>query len=289
MKKIDISQIATKLYSSKTFEEMDDVPERGGLKTGITKIDDDFGFPTGYYIIIGNQGVGKSWFALWLSRVFHKHNGVSSVYFSLEMPEMYVRKRILQQWSDLTKSEVEKGVSTAVAKKALADDPLVVDEFFSEDTSQRTPENFIAWVDEYYRMGFRVFHFDHFHEIGGASTNETNQSIVEKWGSTFQGICKKYPDIWLILFAQPKASAFEKDILDRNSLRGGKALIDKCDYVMSLNRSIPTNKGADVVEAEDDRSVIVYLDKTRYTEKPNIGFKIYFAYTGNFFQIERSR
>ena len=254
------------------------------LHTGITDIDTDFGFPSGYYVIIGNQGVGKSWFALWLSRMFYRHDQVTSVYFSLEMPKPLVRKRILQQWSDLTKSELETGSSMTNATKLMSEDIIVVDEFYSQDTAKQKPASFKQWVADYYALGYRVFLMDHFHELSGASVNDTNQKTVAEWGLTFQQLCKQYPDIWLVVFAQPNSKDFGKQILNRNSLRGSKALIDKCDYVLTLNKSIKvdTETGL-VIKNQDDRKVILYLDKTRYTESPNIGFRLYFAPTGNFY------
>jgi len=280
--KITTEQLSKKLFSSMTLSELTKFEIKDELLTGVNSLDTDFGFPTGYYIIIGNQGVGKSWFALWLSRVFYRNNLVKSVYFSLEMPEPLVRKRILQQWSDLTKSELESGESTQQAINLLNKDIVLVDEFYEQDTKFRTPENFKSWVEEYYKLGYRVFHMDHFHELDGASTNQTNQGVVERWGLAFQQLCKKYPDIWLLVFAQPKSSDYGKSLLDRNSLRGSKAIIDKCDYVMSLNKSITRDENGIVIRNEDDGKIMLYLDKTRYTENPNIAFRLQFLPTGNF-------
>lgn len=280
--KINDDQILKKMYSSRDVEELGKFEKKDQLHTGVNYIDSDFGFPTGYYIIVGNQGVGKSWFALWLARVFYRHDLVKSVYFTLEMPEHMVRKRILQQWSDLTKTEIESGSNTKDALSLLKSDVIVVDEFYSQQTNFRTPNSFESWVDEYYRLGYRCFLIDHFHELGGASVNESNQKTVELWGSVFQKICKKYKDIWLIVFAQPNAEGFNKKILNRNSLRGSKSLIDKADYVLTLNRDFIVDEETGAMIAGDNNKILIYLDKTRYTEKPNIIFKIMFLPTGNF-------
>jgi hypothetical protein len=281
--KITELELAKKLFSSSKISDLTKVEKKESLNTGISYIDNDFGFPTGYYIVIGNQGVGKSWFALWLARMFYQHDVVRSVYFSLEMPRQYVVQRILQQWSDITKSDLESGKNTDAATAQLANDTIVVDEFYSQDTKHQTVENFALWVDEYYQIGYRVFLLDHFHELGGASVNETNQKAVANWGLAFQQVCKKYPDIWMIVFAQPNATDFNKKILTRNSLRGSKSLIDKCDYVLTLNRNFERDEETEaLVFDESNPTVLIYLDKTRYTEKPNIIFKLRFLSSGNF-------
>lgn len=280
MKDITNDEINETLYSSRSLEFLKHFEKKKAISLGIPKIDADFGFPTGYYIIVGDQGIGKSWFALWIARTFHINGGVNSVLFSLEMPEYLVRKRLLQQWSNLTRSELESGGDTTPATDLMGRDAIVVNEFYGEDTSKRTPENFKNWVDTYYLLGFRVFLMDHFHELGGASSNDTNQGVVEKWGSVFQQLCKKYPDIWLFIFAQPSSKDFDKKILNRNSLRGSKAIIDKCDYVMSLNKNIEVTETEVIVK--EDNIVLLYLDKTRYTQTSNIAWRMTFHPTGNF-------
>lgn len=286
MNKITDNQINKKLFSSRPIKELLKFEKKKELQTGISDIDFDFGFPTGYYLIVGNQGVGKSWFALWLARTFFKQNQIPSVYFSLEMPEQLVRKRILQQWSDLTRDQLEEQGPSQEAIDLMEKDIVVVDEFYPQDTKNRTPENFNLWVDEYYKLGYRIFLMDHFHELQGASVNETNQKTVEKWGLTFQKICKKYEDIWLIIFAQPNSRDWKKGVLDRNSIRGSKALVDKTDYVLSINNKMQLEGRKKDMDFDydpiDEKKIYLYLDKTRYTEKPGVTFHLYFHETGNF-------
>lgn len=279
------SDVASKLYSGMNLKELATIERKTTLNTGITSIDANFGFPSGYYIIVGNPGVGKSWFALWLSRMFYRHNAKMSVYFSLEMPETLVRQRILQQWSDFTKSELEGGSLPSQAIEMLGKDIIVVDEFYADDTTKQTPGTFEAWIDTYYQLGYRVFHLDHFHELQGASVNDRNQDVVERWGLLFQQICKKYDDIWLFIFVQPNSSPVK--LLKRNSVMGSKALTYKCDYFLSLNKKV-SNDEIDGIEMEEvDRTVILYVDKTRYTEKSHIGFAIHFMETGNYVGTQR--
>lgn len=282
-KTLPIESIADKLYSSKTREELKHFEKRAQLLTGISPIDNDFTFPYGYYVILGNPGTGKSWFAIWLSRVFYKHNQMTSVYFSLEMPEQVMRARILQQWSDLNKAEFESGGNISHALELLERDVLLVDNFYEEDTKGRTPANFELWVDEYYKMGYRIFHFDHLHEIDGANDNALNQKATELWAKCFQKICKKYNDIWLFVYAQPNGAAANKKILRRTDIAGSKAITQKCDYVLSLNKDIQLDDNGMPISDTGDRTIFLFLDKTRYTTQPYLLFRLHFAYTGNFF------
>ena len=279
--KITEQDVYKKLYSTRPLADLTKIEKKESLNTGLSIIDNNFGFPCGYYVIVGNPGVGKSWFALWLARMFYRHDLMKSVFFSLEMPEQLIRQRILQQWSDLNKSQLESGNDTSEAVKLLASDVIIIDEFYSDDTKKQTPQAFRQWVDEYYKMGYRFFQMDHFHELGGASVNETNQKVVETWGLVFQQICKEYNDIWLIIYAQPNSS--KNKILKRSNLLGSKALTYKCDYFLSLNKNVDE----DEIDVEDNlingnNDIVLWIDKTRYTEKTKVGLLIEFSETGNF-------
>ena len=279
---ITSNQINRKLYSSKAVENLIKFEIKKTAFVGVNSIDRDFGFPTGYYVILGNPGTGKSWFSLWIARMFHKYSNINSVCFTLEMPEPIVRTRILQQWSDLTKQEIENGGLTDKALDLMTKDVIVVDDFYSDDTVYQTPEMFEAWIDEYYNLGYLSFHFDHLHELDGAS-DDRNKNITEKWARTFQGICKKYPDIWLFVYAQPNGEAAKKKILRRTDIYGSKAITQKCDYFLSLNRSLEIDESTGVpIYNDEQREIILFLDKTRYTEKAHIGFSLDFLKTGNF-------
>ncbi len=276
-------RLSDKLYSAKPDKELLLIEKRSELNTGIPDMDNDFGFPTGYYVIVGNPGAGKSWFALWLSRVFFNFNGVKSVYFSLEMPEPTIRQRILQQWSDLTKAEFESGTHELKALGHLRQDVIVVDDFFADEGKYQTVENFEKLVDDYYEIGYRVFHFDHLHELDGANSNQTNQSVTEKWAKAFQKLLKKYKDAWLFVYTQPNGAAADKKILRRTDISGSKAITQKCDYFLSINKPVELDESGLTVTNKNDRNIIIYVDKSRYTEKVHIGFKLYFAPSANFF------
>jgi len=280
-----MTNISTKLYSNRPDRYLTKFNKRESLLTGIEKIDVNFNFPYGYYVILGQPGTGKSWFALWLTRVFYMYNQVNSVYFSLEMPEQAIRARILQQWSDLNKHQFEGGGNTEESLKMLRNDVIVVDTFFEDDTSKQTPERFEIMIDEYYKYGYRVFHFDHLHELSGASDNQKNQGVTEVWAKVFQKISKKYSDIWLFIFAQPNGASMKKNILQKDDILGSKSITHKCDYVLSLNRKQNLDEDGMVLIDQEDRNIILYIAKTRYTEKASIGFKLLFDYTGNFKEI----
>jgi len=284
--KLTKEQIKKTLYSSMSLADLTKVSKKESLNTGVSYIDNDFGFPCGYYVILGNPGTGKSWFALWLSRMFYRHDDQMSVYFSLEMPEPMVRKRILQQWSDLTKSQLESGVSTEQAISFMAKDTIVINDFYASDASLQTPDNFKTWISVYYNLGYRIFHFDHLHELFGANDNAKNQTVTEQWAKVFQQLCKDYDDIWLFIYAQPNGAAANKSLLRRTDIAGSKAITQKCDYVLSLNRTVNVDENLGVVIIDDnERNILLWVDKSRYTEKSHIGFRIHFAETGNFYAI----
>lgn len=273
--------IANKLYSSRTLKELQTIPKKEGITTGIQKIDEHFGFPAGFYVIAGNAGTGKGWFALWLSRVFYQNHTKSSVFFSLEMPEFAVRKRILQAWSDLTYSEYLNGGNTTPAIEMLTDDMFVTETFYDDNQAKQTPENFEALFKEYYALGYRAFHFDHLHELAGA-TGTGNFDVTEAWASIFQKISKTHPDAWLFIYVQPNSQSAKKKYLKKTDMLGSKAITFKCDYFLSLNR-LESKQEDGVIQLEDDnREVGLYIDKTRYTEKVHIAFKLIFEHTGNF-------
>jgi hypothetical protein len=286
--KID-QRIANELYSIKPDSELLSIEKKLELNTGITAIDADFGFPAGYYVIAGNPGAGKSWFALWLARVFWKHNGKKSVYFSLEMPEPIVRQRILQQWSDLNKADYENRKSELSALDNLRQDVIIVDTFYSEDSKKQNVKNFTDLVNKYYDLGYRCFHFDHLHELDGANVNQTNQKVTEDWAKGFQNIVKDKPEIWIFVYAQPNGAAAEKKILRRTDISGSKAITQKCDYFLSLNRIVNLDENGIMITNSNDRQVILYIDKSRYTEKVHIGFKLFFSETANFYSMSGAR
>ncbi len=282
--KIKVEQvIVEQLFSGKTDEELKKRDTKPGLHTGIGYVDTDFGFPTGYYVIIGNPGTGKSWFALWLTRMFYRNDGQKSVYFSLEMSEQAIRTRILQQWSDITKQEVESGVSVQNAINLMKEDVLVVDTTF-QDTNQ-DPCLFEEFIDKFYELGYRVFHFDHLHELMGANDNKSNQTITEKWAKAYQQICKKYNDIWLFIYAQPNGASASKKILRRTDIAGSKAITQKCDYCLSLNRNLELDENGTPIIDKTNREIVVFVDKSRFTTEQYFGFKLYFHLTGNFHAI----
>ena len=270
------------------LEQLMNIEQREMLTTGIPEIDVSFKHPTGYYVICANPGVGKGWWALWLSRKFWQRHQKRSVYFSLEMTTDLIKKRILQQWSVLTENDFNLVVAEKQYDKIkpafemLKQDMFRVDEFGGSDTSQIKPEVFRKKIETYYKLGFRIFHFDHLHEIDGANNNETNQKVTETWAKCFQNICKDFPDIWLFVFAQPKSEAAKKQYLERTDILGSKAITQKCEFFYSLNRKVNLDKEDSFAGVNDERIVTVFLDKNRITSAQYTGYKLQFSMTGNF-------
>lgn len=269
-------------YSNFSDDDLSTTEQRPCLPLGVEKLDKHFPFPTGYYVICANPGAGKGWFALWVSRKAWKKHGQKTVYFSLEMSEPLVRTRVLQQWSDLTQSQFESGMSTQRAKDLLKQDVLVVDMFHSDNTKLQNPVEFRRLLEVYYLLGFRVFHFDHLHELEGANDNNRNQAVTEQWAKTFQQVCKEYKDIWLFVYAQPNGAAANKSVLKRTDIAGSKAITQKCEFFLSLNRSIKKDDNGEVIIDSENRDVILWLDKSRVTSANHMGFKLYFSLTGNY-------
>lgn len=269
------------------FPNLTKLPNLPKIKTGSNKIDTVLHFYPGYYIVCAKPGAGKSWFSLWLARRLWKQNQTKSVLFSLEMSEPQIRRRLLQSWSNLTQDQFANGFSTKPAEDLMKQDILVVDLFGEENPGYRTPENFEKDLYTYYQQGYRVFQFDHFHEIPGATVNDSNQKVSEDWGLKFQTICKTYPDIWLIIYAQPNGNAFGKKILRMEDVRGSKGLCYKVDCMFSLNRAAKQNKETGEVEIDqENRDITLWVDKNRNSDVGQMGAKIYFSKTGNFCDSE---
>lgn len=258
---------------------------RKELSTGLPSLDRMFPFPAGFYVICGNPGTGKGFFASWLSRVFFERHSIKSVFFSLEMPEPLVRMRLLQSWSDLTLSQFNAGYSTQKAVALLKKGAVKVFPFGLEDTSYQTPENFKKDFEKFYQEGYRIFHFDHIHELEGASVNDTNMAVMDKWGLMFQNLTKQYPDVWLFIFAQPNAGAEEKTVIRKTDVLGSKIITRKCEFFLSLNREAKIDIRGIAQVNEQNRRIVIWLDKNRVTDRQLCGCELYFHETGNFVEL----
>lgn len=273
-----------KMYSAMTKEEINKQKLRKSLPLGIPEIDSWFPFPTGYYVICANPGAGKGWFAFWLIRKFWELHGIKSVFFSLEMSISTVTERLKQAWSDLTQFQFQNGDSVAKGIELMQKDILIPDDFEAEDQSKQTPELFKAKFDFYYNLGYRVFHFDHLHELDGANDNNFNQKVTSEWAKVFQQISKEHEDAWLFVFAQPNGAAAAKKIIQRTDIAGSKAITQKCDYFVSLNREVEKDEKGDILINNEKRDVILWVDKSRHTSQAHRGVRLFFAETGNYFK-----
>lgn len=272
-------------WANRSDEELDEIEQREELSTGLNVLDQFFTFKTGYYVICANPGAGKGWFATWLAKQFFIIHQKRSVFFSLEMAEPLVRTRVLQQWSGLTEQQLIGG-NTTLAKKLMREGAMLVYPFGQDDAAYQTPENFIADVADFYSKGYRVFLFDHLHELDGSNDNNRNQKVIERWGKAFQTLCKNYPDIWLFIFAQPNGAAAGKAVLTRTDVAGSKSITQKCEVFISLNRKLLA-VGKEVQQAEinqQDRSILLWIDKNRLSSQQRVGKFIHLSPTGNFTQ-----
>lgn len=269
-------------YSQMSDKDLSTFVRRKSMAIGVPELDCKFTFPTGFYVICGNPGSGKGWFALWLARKFFELHKQKTAFYSLEMNEPLVRARLLQAWSDLSEEDFLNGGHTGKAMDLLKQDAIMVYCFGQDDLKYRTSENFEKDFVKHYEQGFRVFMFDHLHELSGSTVNDSNQKVVEEWGHTFQRIVKNYPDIWLIVFAQPNAASATKKLLGRNDMLGGKSITHKCEFFISLNRQLKEEDGEIKTDAEN-REILFWVDKNRITSHQYFGVNLFFGKDGNFY------
>lgn len=283
---VDWIKPRVKFYSDFNDTEIEEIPSWDGLSVGDYELDREFGFPQAFYIIIGNAGAGKSWFSLWLARMAWELNKKRTVFFSLEMSEPEVRKRLLQAWSDITQKDMEAGAPTDKAKKLLREDAIVVDEFFPEESEKRNEQELERAVKYYYQKGYRVFILDHFHELPNTEDNEKIQKTAKTWAHAIRGIVNEYKDIWFFLFAQPHGAAEKKQLLTRGDFKGAKNITDMCQIFMSLNRKQAKDEDTGTMVVDDSsRLVLLRVDKSRRTSVSYKNYKLVFSETGNFHSV----
>lgn len=261
-------------YDYKTTDEILKFEKLDKYPLGIKVIDERFGFPTGFYLITGIAGSSKSFFATWLARQMWDKSGIKTAFFTLEMTERGLRKRILQQWSDLTLTEFNQGQSVKEAVDRLQAGSIAIIELDKKDQNISYMENRIKEASDY---GFNFIVFDHMNEITGMN-DDRNKNVSDTWATFWAKMAKTYPYMHFIVLCQPNKSSFKQKVLTLDSIKGSNVLAERCDYFLSINR---------VQKQEDDifnenRDVILWLDKTRNTDINHIGFKLYFDLTGNY-------
>lgn len=268
-------------YAHKTAQELRQIDQVKKFKVGLPQIDELFGFPPGLYFITGTAGTGKTFFATWLAKQLFIYNERKSLYLSLEMSEPIIRRRMLQQWSDLTFPQFCAGISTKKAVDLMQQDALIVHKI--EKNLQRV--DFMKKVIEAsYNVGIESFIFDHINEISGMN-DERNMRVSEEWGTMFVEMSNKYPDMHFFVFTQPNKQGFKQKILTLDSIKGSSVLAEKAHYFLSLNRFLPKDE-LDTTNEPEDRRVIIRLDKTRNTAVNHKNFAVLFDETGNFVPME---
>lgn len=248
-------------FSDLSDEQIQTVTTYQNLKIGIRNIDKG-GLPTGMNLIAGQSGAGKSWFLNHLVKVAWELNKKKSVVFSLEMDFEGLKKRMLQSYSGLTYEDFIYNGDTSKGIKFLKEaNPLIVD-YTQSDEKNITVESFLERVHDLYKAGYRVFMFDHFHEIPGASVNDKNQQVTEKWAGAFKLLRNTYDDIWLFILVQVNKAGYKKKVITKEDISGSSALVNKCDLILTLNRTEDPEKDIDVGLTQE-KNIKIWIDKSR--------------------------
>lgn len=265
-------------------EELKSHKEYPNLKLGIEQLD-RAGVPSGMELIIGQSGAGKSWFMNHIIKAAWELNQQRSVVFSLEMDTQGLIKRMLQSYSNLSVSDMiygggktQKGIDLIREAK-----PIIVD-YTQVDRDAITPLSFTQIVHEYYASGYRVFLFDHFHEIPGVSTNDKNQQQTEIWGDAFKAIRNTYDDVWLFILVQSNKEGYKKKILTKEFVSGSSALVNKCDYFLSVNRDGDPDPNL-VLEMSKPKNITLWVDKNRRSFADRFAVPCLLDNTGNFYDL----
>lgn len=271
-------------YAQKTAQELRQIEQIKKFKVGLPLVDELFGFPPGLYFITGTAGTGKTFFATWLAKQLYVLNERKSIYLSLEMSESIIRRRMLQQWSDITFSQFCQGFSTEKAINLMQQDALIVKKI---DKKLQRVDYMKKIIEASYNVGIESFIFDHINEISGMN-DERNMRVSEEWASMFVEMSNKYPDMHFFVFTQPNKQGFKQKILTLDSIKGSSVIAEKAHYFLSLNRFLPKDE-LDTTNEPEDRRVIIRLDKTRNTAVNHKNFAVLFDETGNFVPMEALR
>lgn len=264
-----------------TDEELKTHKEYPKIKLGIEQLDQAGGIPSGMELLIGQSGAGKSWFMNHVVKAAWELNKQRSVIFSLEMDQQGLVKRMLQSYSNLTITDMMYGGNTQKGIEFIREAKPVVVDYTQVDRDAITQLSFSQAVHEYYSQGYRVFLFDHFHEIPGASTNDKNQQMTEIWGDAFKAIRNEYDDAWLFILVQSNKEGYKKDLLTKEFVSGSSALVNKCDYFLSLNRKEKPDKNL-VFEMTRPKIITLWVDKNRRGFADRFAAPCLLDNTGNF-------
>jgi hypothetical protein len=231
------------------------------LKIGIDKLDKG-GVPTGMNLIAGQSGAGKSWFMTYLVYVAWELNGLRSAIFSLEMDYQGIKKRMLQSYSNMSYEDFLYATDFSLGVSKIKQiQPTIID--YTQSDNQITTSGFLDKFKELYDKGIRVFLFDHFHEIPGASVNDRNQQVSEEWGEVFKFIRNTYDDVWMFILVQSNKEGYKKKIIKKEDMAGSVSVVAKCDFFLSINRTEDPEKEGHIESKE--KTVKIWVDKSRRT------------------------
>lgn len=273
-----------KKFSEMTDDEIREKEIRETVSLGFGKLDRDFGFPTGFYLILGNSGAGKSWFSLFIARQLFERHQKKTAYFSIEMTLNEIKTRLLQAWSDIPYRDFKAGQGdTTKAISLMKKDAITFHRFANDGVEYETPDNFEKDFLKFKSQGYKVFIFDHLHELEGAIEMEKNQKIMSEWGKLFQKLSGEHLDCWFFIFAQPGAGASNKRILDRNDIWGSKTINYKVQFIMTLNNMVEKDENGLPIQRDGaEKPIMIFLDKNRYTPAQYIVENTALLDTGNF-------
>lgn len=275
-----LQEVPVVSLSDLTDDELKHQKEYPKMIVGIDQLD-KVGVPSGMNLVIGQSGSGKSWFMNHLIKSAWELNKQRSVIFSLEMDQQGLTRRMLQSYSKLTISQLKQKYDTSKAINLIRDAKPIIIDYTQVDRDAITPLSFSQSVHQHYAKGYKVFFFDHFHEIPGASINDKNQQVTEIWGDVFKSIRNDYDDVWLFILVQSNKEGYRKEILTKEFVSGSSALVNKCDFFLSINRREKPDDNL-TLEFNKPKPLVLWVDKNRRSFADRFAIKCSLDSTGNF-------
>lgn len=254
-----------------------------GLNTGLKKLDDRFHFYPGINVVVGQPGSGKSWLVTWLALRFWQQHQIKSLFFSLEMGEDLIVNRVLQQWSGMSREEMELK-DPEVGRNYIKQGFFLIN---SLDTN--SVKYFLEESEKQINNGVRVIFFDHLHQIPGMMDSKRNRGLSQIWGEAFELLRKKYPEVVMIILAQPNKSAYDKVALQIGDISDCSPIINKCDIFLGISND-QAREGKGFTESMDSGKApggrLFWCDKNRISGQSQVGIKLYFAPNANLYEFE---
>lgn len=283
---IEDDDLLIRRISRISVEELSNIKHYQTLRVGIGNLDKG-GIPTGMNLIIGQPGAGKSWFMNHIVKSAWLLNNKRTVMFSLEMDFNGLKKRMIQSFSGITVEQFANGHNVDKGINLLREiDPLIVD-YTQQDSSKIVATDFLVKAHQFYKEGYRVFVFDHFHEIPGSVVNDKNQQVTEQWADAFKLLRNLYDDLWIFVLVQSNKEGYKSKILTKENVSGSSALVNKCDFFLSLNRT-EDPESENVSDFTQDKFIKIWVDKARRTGADKYMSFAFLKSTGEFVDAAKS-